>query len=78
MKTAISLPDPLFDAAEQISRRLGMSRSAFYAKAIEAYIQTQSKRSVKARLDEVYSVESSRVDPVLDRMQRRSILKEDW
>lgn len=78
MKTAISLPDPLFDAAEQVSRRLGLSRSEFYAKAIEAYLKTQSQRSLKARLDEVYSVESSHVDPVLDKMQRRSVLKEDW
>ncbi|HEX9737109.1 MAG TPA: ChpI protein, partial [Thermoanaerobaculia bacterium] len=30
MKTAISLPDPLFEAAEALAARLSMSRSQLY------------------------------------------------
>ncbi|MEM6753148.1 MAG: ChpI protein, partial [Cyanobacteria bacterium P01_C01_bin.38] len=33
MKTAISIPDPLFEAAEQFAKRLGLSRSELYAMA---------------------------------------------
>lgn len=32
MKTAISIPDPIFEAAEGFARRLGMSRSELYAR----------------------------------------------
>jgi len=35
MKTAISLPDELFKAAEFPARRLGVSRSRLYATALE-------------------------------------------
>jgi metal-responsive CopG/Arc/MetJ family transcriptional regulator len=31
MKTAISIPDPLFEATEQLARRLGKSRSQLVA-----------------------------------------------
>jgi metal-responsive CopG/Arc/MetJ family transcriptional regulator len=39
MKTAISIPDLLFDEAEKLAQRLGMSRSELYAKALAAYIE---------------------------------------
>jgi len=38
MKTAISIPDPLFDAAEDVADRLGVSRSQLYAKALAEYV----------------------------------------
>jgi len=34
MKTAISLPDPVFRSAEQLAARLGISRSELYCRAI--------------------------------------------
>ena len=34
MKTAISLPDELFAAAEKLAERLGVSRSQLYATAL--------------------------------------------
>jgi predicted DNA-binding protein len=34
MKTAISLPDEVFESAEQLAKRLGKSRSELYALAI--------------------------------------------
>jgi metal-responsive CopG/Arc/MetJ family transcriptional regulator len=37
MKTAVSLPDSLFEAADQLARQLGKSRSQFYAEALRAY-----------------------------------------
>lgn len=38
MKTAISLPDPLFRRAERVAKRRSLSRSALYQRAIEAYL----------------------------------------
>ena len=38
MKTAISLPDELFEEAESLASRLGMSRSGLYAAALEDFM----------------------------------------
>jgi metal-responsive CopG/Arc/MetJ family transcriptional regulator len=78
MKTAISIPDPLFVAAERASRRLGMSRSQFYAKAVEAFVQENRSCGIKEALDAVYGAEESELDPVLAAMQHASLKSEDW
>jgi predicted DNA-binding protein len=52
MKTVISIPDPIFQAADSLANRLGVSRSEFYAKAIEAFIEQNKNRDVTARLNQ--------------------------
>ena len=78
MKTAISIPDPLFAAAERASRRLGISRSQLYSKAVQAYLEAKRSQGIKEVLDAVYSAEDSRIDPVLAAMQAASIKPEEW
>lgn len=39
MKTAISIPDDLFEAAERLREQTGASRSALYAEAIRAHLE---------------------------------------
>ena len=42
MKTAISIPDSLFTAADALARKLGMSlRSRLYATALAEYVAKQ-------------------------------------
>lgn len=77
MKTAISIPDPLFAAAERASRKLGMSRSQFYCKAVEAFLKAHRNHSIKDALDAVYGAEDSRLDPVLAAMQDATLQPED-
>jgi metal-responsive CopG/Arc/MetJ family transcriptional regulator len=38
MKTAISIPEQLFEAAEQFARGRGMSRSELYTTALRQYL----------------------------------------
>ena len=80
MKTAISLPDELFDAGERLAERLGLTRSALYRKALARFIEQHTDRLVRERLDEVYGSggTSSDVDPVLERMQTASLEPEEW
>ena len=78
MKTAISIPDPLFKEAERLTKRLRIPRSRLYAKALEAYIQTQKSKGIKEALDEVYRTESSELDPVMARLQSEAIGREEW
>ena len=78
MKTAISIPDQVFEAAESLAHRLGVSRSELYAKAVEAFIKQHRNQGVTARLNEVYSAESNSLEDEYYKLQHRSIDREDW
>ena len=80
MKTTISIPDPLFDAAEKLAKRLRISRSELYRQAIAAYLKEASHSAVTAKLDDVYGAEGqeARVDPVIDQLQHVALDGEDW
>ena len=78
MKTAISLPDTIFEAAEKAAERLALSRSQLYAKAIAEFVELHAQADVTEKLDQVYKEGSSRLDPVLGKMQRISIGKDAW
>lgn len=78
MKTAISIPDVLFDAAEEVADRLGISRSQLYAKALAEYVSKHRDDDVTAALNRVYAEQPSEMDPVLAAMQFTSLPSEDW
>jgi len=75
MKTAISIPDPVFKSAEQLASRLRVSRSALYSKALEAFLEEHRDELVTSRLNEVYGASegASVMDSDLASMQLRSI-----
>lgn len=77
VKTAVSIPDPLFRAADRIARRRGLSRSQLYARALERLVDAESSDEVTARLDEVYATEDSGLDKDLERAQLRAV-SETW
>jgi metal-responsive CopG/Arc/MetJ family transcriptional regulator len=78
MKTAISIPDQVFEAAETLASRLGVSRSELYAKAVAAFIKKHKTQGVTARLNEVYAPENSALEDGYNKLQQRSIDREDW
>jgi len=52
VKTAISLPDDTFDAADKRAQELGMSRSAFFATAARRYIEELDRSSLTQQINE--------------------------
>ena len=78
MKTAISIPDPLFQSAEIMAHQLAISRSELFTKAISEYIETHKYEDVTESLNQVYSDSSSGLDEELTAMQLNSIEKEVW
>lgn len=78
MKTAISLPDELFESADALAERLGLSRSALYATAVAEYLAKHRGEDVTARLNEVFSAEPSGIDPALKAAQARSVSSAEW
>lgn len=78
MKVAISLPDPVFLAAERLAQRLHVSRSQLYATALEEYVAEHDDARVTEQLDAVYEVSSSTMDPGLAAAQARTLDDEAW
>jgi CHASE3 domain sensor protein len=57
MKVAVSIPDPIFDQAESLARRLKLSRSKVYARALQEFVANNDGPSlteqINAALDEI-------------------------
>jgi metal-responsive CopG/Arc/MetJ family transcriptional regulator len=77
MKTAISMPDPLFKASDELATRLGISLSELFQRAMERLLREYDDQLVTDALNRVYSSESSDIDPMLTRMQSVSLRRED-
>lgn len=72
MKTAISLPDDLFESTEALARRLGMSRSRLVATALAEFVAKHRASRVTERLDAVYAAEPQSADKLLRRAAQRA------
>jgi metal-responsive CopG/Arc/MetJ family transcriptional regulator len=75
VKTAISIPDTVYNSAEKLAHRLGESRSELYTKAIKSYVEKHQDKNITEMLNEVYGEESSVLDPVLKKLQTQSWIK---
>ncbi len=78
MKTAVSIPDPLFKSAERAARALGLSRSELYARALAAYLERMRRQDITERLNRVYADQASAMDHDTLHMQIASLDKEQW
>ena len=78
MKTAISIPDSVFQSAERFAKTRKMSRSALFAKAVSEYLENHGQSRITEMLNEVYGKTTSKMDPVMSKLQQMSIFKEEW
>jgi metal-responsive CopG/Arc/MetJ family transcriptional regulator len=77
MKTAVSIPDPIFEAADRLARRRKVSRSEIYAQALSQLIEREASGEVTSRLDAVYDQINSSLDIGLATAQA-SVVREPW
>jgi len=47
MKTAVSVPDRLFKAADRVSKKLKVSRSQLYSMALDEFLRTSGAMNVR-------------------------------
>jgi len=78
MKTAVSIPNPIFKAAERAAKRAKISRSRLYARALEDFLERQKSKGITEALNEVYSTESSELDPDLKQAAYDLLSREKW
>jgi metal-responsive CopG/Arc/MetJ family transcriptional regulator len=51
VKTAISLPQALFDAAERAARRRGVPRSRIFVEALEHHLAAEQESDITAQIN---------------------------
>lgn len=51
MKTAVSVPDDVFEKAERLARREGRSRSEVYSAALREYVARHSPDELTSAID---------------------------
>jgi hypothetical protein len=75
MKTTVSIPDRVFESAEKLVARLGVSRSQLYARALASLVEKHRENLVTARLSEIYGPggEDSSLDREVSLLQNRSL-----
>jgi len=79
MKTAISIPDPVFRSAERLAARLGVSRSELYCRALKDLLSRHDRAAVTAQLDHVYGAPGANqgLDHQLAAMQAQTMRDKD-
>ena len=77
VQTAVPIPDHVFERAESVAQRLGMSRSELYATALRAYLEHHDAAAQHQALDELYASESSDLPPGAHRAQARIVSEWD-
>ena len=78
MKFDISIPNPVFLAAESLAKKMGVSLSELYTAALNAYVVEHQKENITETLDQVYTDEHSTLEPELVKMQVVSLDGEEW
>lgn len=78
MKTAISIPDDLFEEADKLARELKQSRSQLYSRAVREYLARHSGDTVTAAIDAL-CIEEPVVDAEFPRRAgRRGFERSEW
>lgn len=78
MKTAISLPDEIFDDAERLARRLKKSRSAVFREAVAEYVARHEPEGITEELDRVAGSLDTRLDAPAAAAARRLLRRSEW
>ncbi len=78
MKTAVSIPDEVFDRVERLARRAQRSRSEVYSTALREYVARHTPDEVTEALDRVCAAVDEKPDPFVAGAARRVLERTEW
>ena len=78
MKTAVSLPDEVFEGADRLARKMKKSRSQLYADALAAYLAQHDADEITAAIDRVCEATGAEYDPAVSAAARRALADVEW
>jgi len=82
MKTAISVPDDLFEKVEELSEELHLSRSRIFTEAVRDFISRRKNEKILQALNRVYSEAETEQETTLRKQSKkhyaRKLKAEKW
>lgn len=78
MKTAVSIPDNLFHAAEREAKRRGVSRSKLIQTALEDMMRVVQSAAITEALNQSYSASPNDGDPFMHRLTTETMKRAEW
>jgi len=78
MKTAISLPDGVFNKAERLSHKLKKTRSAIYREAMEEYVARHDSDAITVAMDCVVMDIGVKPDSFRKTAAKRVLKRIEW
>ena len=78
MKTAVSVPDDVFESAERLARRERRSRSEVYSTALREYVARHSPDEVTDALNRVMADVGGEIDPFVAGAAVRVLENTEW
>jgi len=78
MKTAISLPNDVFEKAERLARKVRKSRSQLYSEAILEYVARHSPDEVTEALDRAIEEIGEPEDKFVSQASKRILELVEW
>jgi hypothetical protein len=78
MKTAVSIPDQVFEQAERLARRTRKSRSHVFSSALREYVARHSPDDVTEAMDRVCDQLGEQSDPFVARAARQTLEHSEW
>jgi antitoxin MazE6 len=78
MKTAVSIPDDIYDGAERLARRARKSRSRLYSDALKEYMARHAPDEVTEAMNRACAQTGGKSDAFVSAAARRTIEKSEW
>ena len=81
VKTAISLPEPLFERADAFARQQKISRSQLFVRAVEEFLRRHESQALLESLNRAYEdgpTPEEKLVRQLMKQKQRETLKGDW
>jgi metal-responsive CopG/Arc/MetJ family transcriptional regulator len=78
MKTAVSIPDDIFEGAERLARRTKKSRSRLYGDAVKEYLAGHSPDEITEAMNRVCAEVDEPTDKFVSAAARRILERTEW
>ena len=78
MKTAVSIPDDVFEEAERLASRLRTSRSELYARALAEFVARHDDDRVTAAMDRVVDEVGTEIDDFTRQAAQHALRRVEW
>ncbi len=78
MKTAVSIPDEIFERAERLARRTKKSRSRLFTEALSEYLARHASNEITEAMNRVCAEIGDAEDTFVSSAARRTLERSEW